>query len=201
MERVAPPIERLHTRRLVLRALTLGDAASVVSICRPLEVAKNTLSIAHPYTLADANAFLERITESMDKGDTYCWAITLADREGRSGEHIGTMGLHCQHEHRHAEVGYNIAIEHWGKGYATEALRDVLRFGFERVGLERIHAGYYTRNPASRRVLEKCGFVGEGIRPRMYLRFGEWVDLALMRLFREDWRASAQALDSAGPSG
>jgi [ribosomal protein S5]-alanine N-acetyltransferase len=197
---VTPPMETLLTERLMLRALATDDAPSVVRICRPLEVAKNTLSIVHPYTVADADSFLERITESMAKGDTYCWAIALKSSAGDTGEHIGTMGLHCNHEHRHAEVGYTIAIDHWGKGYATEALRAVIGFGFLRVGLARIHAGYYTRNPASGRVLEKCGFVQEGLRPRMYERFGEWVDLALMRIFREDWEASRVRLDSVHPS-
>jgi RimJ/RimL family protein N-acetyltransferase len=197
---MTPSMETLRTERLVLRALSIDDAASVVRICKPLEVAKNTLSIAHPYTIADANSFLERITESMANGDTYCWAIALKSPGGEAGEHIGTMGLHCNHGHHHAEVGYNIGIDHWGKGYATEALRAVVEFGFTRVGLARIHAGYYTRNPASGRVLEKCGFVQEGLRPRMYERFGEWVDLALMRIFREEWEDSRMRLDSAHPS-
>lgn len=193
-------METLTTQRLILRALSIDDAPSVVRICQPIEVAKNTLSIAHPYTLEDASSFLERITESMTKGDTYCWAVTLRSPSGDAGEHIGTMGLHCNYEHRHAEVGYSIGIDHWGKGYATEALCAVIEFGFSRVGLARIHAGYFTRNPASGRVLEKCGFVQEGLRPRMYERFGEWVDLALMRIFREDWEASRVRLDSVHPS-
>lgn len=190
MELLAPAIETLCTPRLVLRPLSLDDTVSVVRICAPKEVAMNTLSVAHPYTLTDAEAFLGRITESMEKRETYCWAITIPTPSWEPGKHIGTIGLHCNWEHRHAEVGYTIGRPDWGKGYATESLRAVIAFAFARTPLVRLHAGYYTRNPASGRVLEKCGFVQEGTRPRMYQRFGDWIDLALMRLFREDWEST-----------
>lgn len=189
MERVIPPIETLRTPRLILRAVAPEDAPSIAVVCAPKEVAMNTLKTPHPYTLDDAYAFLGRVADGVAKNELYSWGITLADAPDR---YIGTFGLHPNWEHRHAEVGYIIAMPEWGRGYATEAVRAVIAFAFERTPLVRLHAGYYTRNPASGRVLEKCGFVPEGVRPRMYERFGEWIDLALMRLFREDWARARQ---------
>jgi RimJ/RimL family protein N-acetyltransferase len=106
------------------------------------------------------------------------------------GDLLGVTSLDITPEHGHAELAYALAIEHWGKGYATEAAREVVDFGFETLGLERVHAAYYTRNAASGRVLEKLGFRPEGVRPRMYFRFGEWLDLALVRVLREEWEAA-----------
>lgn len=190
MERLAPEIQVLETPRLVLRAIASSDAESVLRICSSLEVAKNMLTAPHPYTPADAQSFLGRCKAMFDQRDGYVWAITKKAPDGNSGEHIGNIGLHCAWDHQHAEVGYTFGVPEWGKGYATEALRAVIAFAFTRTSIVRVHAGYYTRNPASGRVLEKCGFVPEGLRPRMYLKFGEWIDLALVRLFREDWIAT-----------
>lgn len=142
----------------------------------------------HPYTRADAEAFLGRVDAELAK-QGYIWAVTKKSADGGAGEHIGNIGLHTNWEHHHAETGYAFGVPYWGQGYATEAVKAVLEFGFMQTSLVRIHAGYYTRNPASGRVLEKCGFKPEGVRPRMYLKFGQWIDLALMRLFREEWEA------------
>lgn len=187
MERVAPPIESLRTERLVLRPLVAEDAPSIVRLCGHIEVAKNTLTIPHPYSLADAHAFLGRMREAREQGKSYVWAITLASPVGEPGEQIGVIGMHCEWDHLHAEVGYNLGTAAWGRGYATESLRALVRFAFTRTPLVRLNAGFYTRNPASGRVLEKCSFVQEGLRRSMYQRFGERVDVALTGLFKENW--------------
>ncbi|MBL8745879.1 MAG: GNAT family N-acetyltransferase [Phycisphaerae bacterium] len=191
MEPLIPDIETLQTGRLVLRPLTMNDAESVVRICSNFEVVRNMLTAPHPYTLADAETFLRKVTAQGHDRDSYVWAITRRTPRGDAGEHIGTIGLHGNWTHHHAEVGYCLARHEWGNGFATESLRAAVHFAFTRTSLVRLHAGYYTRNPASGRVLQKCGFTHEGLRPRMYLRFGDWLDLALMRLLREEWNPAA----------
>jgi [ribosomal protein S5]-alanine N-acetyltransferase len=84
---------------------------------------------------------------------------------------IGTVGLlRFDLDHGHAEVGYEIARRHWGRGFAPEAVAAILRYGFTVLGLHRIEAGVLPENDASVRVLQKLGFVEEGTR-RDYLHF------------------------------
>lgn len=98
--------------------------------------------------------------------DTIRWAIELVEHS----EMIGTVGLlRFNFEHRHAEVGYEIARRRWGQGFAPEAAAAVIRYGFSVLGLHRIEAGVLPGNDASVRVLQKLGFLEEGAR-RDYLR-------------------------------
>lgn len=186
MERVIPPIEALRTTRLVLRPPRPADAPIIARNCAPLEVVMNTLTMPHPYALADAEAFLGRVKAGWESGEACTWAMTRAVADGAE-ELLGCIGLRCDWTHRHAEAGYVLGMAAWGQGFATEALRAVVEYSFTRTPLERLHASYFARNPASGRVLEKCGFRPEGVRPRMYLRFGEWLDQSLMGLLREEW--------------
>jgi RimJ/RimL family protein N-acetyltransferase len=170
---------------LVLRQFEPADTPRIVALCSSFEVAKNTLTIPHPYSLADAEAFLKRVANGAERRDSYTWGITLATPAGEPGELQGAIGLRCDWTHRHAEAGYILGEVAWGHGYATEALRAVIRFAFTRTPLVRLHAAYFARNPASGRVLEKCGFTREGLRPSMYERFGERVDSVLMGLLKD----------------
>jgi ribosomal-protein-alanine N-acetyltransferase len=107
----------------------------------------------------------ERLNQRYAARDTIRWAIELLER----GEMIGTVGLlRFDFEHRHAELGYDIARRWWGRGLAPEAARAVIRYGFSVLGLHRIEAGVLPENAASVRVLQKLGFVEEGTR-RDYL--------------------------------
>jgi len=82
-------------------------------------------------------------------------------------------------EHRQGDLGYAVHPDHWGKGYATEALRRILEFGFEELSLERIWATADVRNVASRRVMEKAGMEREGLMRHLLLVRGAWRDSVL----------------------
>ena len=75
----------------------------------------------------------------------------------------------------------------WGKGYATEAATEVIRYGFEGCGLRRIFAGCFARNVASGRVLQKVGMQAEGTLRRHQLKWGELLDIAFYGILREAW--------------
>jgi ribosomal-protein-alanine N-acetyltransferase len=93
------------------------------------------------------------------------WAIEPIEHD----EMIGTVGLlRFDFEHRHAELGYDLARRWWGRGLIPEAAAAVIRYGFSVLGLHRIEAGVLPENDASVRVLQKLGFVEEGTR-RDYL--------------------------------
>ena len=116
-------------------------------------------------TLAEAHAALERLEQRYAARDAIRWAIELVEQ----GEMIGTVGLlRFDFEHRHAEIGYEIARRWWGRGLTPEAAAAVIRYGFSVLGLHRIEAGVLPGNEASVRVLQKLGFNEEGTR-RDYL--------------------------------
>jgi RimJ/RimL family protein N-acetyltransferase len=144
----------LATQRLTLRAPRAQDAKAIASLINDRRIAENTARIPHPYSLADAHAFLAQINRDPRQPS---FAIALAD-----GTIIGGCGIHVL-SGGEPELGYWIGVPHWGRGYATEAARAVLDHGFGALGYERITSRARVSNPASRRVLEKCGFQWTGV--------------------------------------
>jgi ribosomal-protein-alanine N-acetyltransferase len=157
-------IPELATERLRLRAPLPQDAAAVLDIIGDPEVTRY-LNLPTFTTLTEAQEALERLQQRFTARDAIRWAIVLVERN----EMIGTVGLlRFDFEHRHAEVGYEIARRWWGRGLTSEAAAAVIRYGFSVLGLHRIEAGVLPGNDASVRVLRKLGFVEEGTR-RDYL--------------------------------
>ena len=143
----------LETERLVLRAPRLEDAKAVVALASDRRVAENTARIPHPYRTSDA---LEWITSVTAEEGKQTFLITLA------GAPIGACGIDLR-EASTPELGYWTGAPHWGQGYATEAARAVIDHAFTDLGHEALQAGARVSNPASRRVLEKCGFQWTGV--------------------------------------
>ena len=77
-------------------------------------------------------------------------------------------------------------MPYWGRGYATEAARAVVRYGFDTLALERIAARAFCRNPASSRVLRKIGMRHEGTQRKALPKYGELLDTELYAILRED---------------
>src|SRR5262249_53345409 len=90
-------------------------------------------------------------------------------------------------EHCQAEMGFWVGVEFWGKAYATEASAATLRFGFEQLNLNRIHAHHMVRNPASGRVLEKIGMKREGLLRQRVRKWGVFEDVVSLAILQEDW--------------
>ena len=152
---------RLRTERLVLRAFSADDAPTVQRLAGDREVASTTLTIPHPYE------------DGM--------AVTT-ETDGL----VGAVGLHLKLEHLRAELGYWIGVPFWNRGYATEAAEAVMRFGFDELGLNRIQAGHFARNPASGRVMEKLGMTLEAVRREHVLKDDELEDLVLYAVLESD---------------
>ncbi len=143
----------LETERLVLRAPRLEDAKAVVALASDRRVAENTARIPHPYRMSDALEWITSVTGEVGK---QTFLITLA------GTPIGACGIDLR-EASTPELGYWIGAAHWGQGFATEAARAVIDHAFTELGHEALQAGARVSNPASRRVLEKCGFQWTGV--------------------------------------
>ncbi len=150
------PLPSLRTARLELRPFHLADAPVVQVLLSDREVARQTLTIPHPYPDGAADEFIRKHAAWIAEGKQLIWAITRHDAI------VGAMGLHIVAAHSRAEVGYWIARAAWGQGIATEALLAVIAHGFDVVGLHRIDAQHYVENPASGAVMRKAGMTHEG---------------------------------------
>jgi RimJ/RimL family protein N-acetyltransferase len=176
----------LATKRLTLRAPRVADAKAIASLINDRRIAENTARIPHPYSLADAHAFLAQVNRAAGEPS---FAIVLAD-----GTIIGGCGIHVL-SGGEPELGYWIGVPYWGRGYATEAARAVLDHGFGALGCERLTSRARVSNPASRRVLEKCGFQWTGV---SLIRIHALKSSAPIDCFRLDCRlwASLRSLGS-----
>ncbi|HWL53502.1 MAG TPA: GNAT family N-acetyltransferase [Chthoniobacteraceae bacterium] len=174
----------LQTERLALRPLVLEDARALTALAGAPEIAATTLRIPHPYPRAEARRFI-KTQESLFLSDR---GATFAIEDGTTGELYGCVGFGCENEHRRAELGYWIGLPYWGRGYATEAARKIVAYGFAIWKLHRITAHHFVSNPASGRVLEKLGMKREGLLREHFYKPGQgFRDAYLYGLLVRDW--------------
>jgi RimJ/RimL family protein N-acetyltransferase len=177
------PQPTLQTDRLILRPFTLDDAPAVRRLAGDPAIADTTLNIPHPYEAGMAEAWIETHPQQYEKGEGATFAIVRR----ADGVLVGAIGIHPRAKHDRAEIGYWIGKPYWGQGIATEAARAVVDYGFETLGLNRIYAYHFGRNPASGRVMQKLGMKYEGTL-RQHVRNGEqYEDLATYGMLRDEW--------------
>lgn len=150
------PQVTLRTGRLVLRFPQLDDAHAIYhGYATDPEVARWVIWAPHT-SIDDTYRFLTQFIASGRRADQYPWVITL----GAGDILIGAMHLRL-HRPR-AELGFNLARQFWGRGFATEAVEAVIAFARSLAGIERVQAFCHVKNAASARVLEKAGMQCEG---------------------------------------
>lgn len=177
----------LATDRLRLRAVVESDAADIQRLANDIDVARMTAVIPHPYEDGVAEEWIASSRTDYETGRGSNFAITLRE----TAELIGVCGIGIAAAHDRGEFGYWIGRPYWGNGYATEAARALVAHAFGDLGLNRLQAGAFTHNPASIRVLEKVGLREEGVRRQLLKRFGEYGDVVLFGLLREDYEENA----------
>ena len=169
----------LETKRLALRAPCLEDAKTVAMLANDRRIAENTARIPHPYDVSDAEKF---ITGTNTAGGEIAFLITL-----RNGSVIGACGAMFADET--PELGYWLGAPYWGKGYATEALHALIDYAFGELDHAALQAGARVTNPASRRVLEKCGFQWTGVGLYRIRALNSSAPIDRFRLERGIWSA------------
>lgn len=177
----------LTTDRLILRPFTDDDAFDVERQAGAREVADTTLNIPHPYPHGAAAQWILLHAPAWEQGTSVTFAIT----EKETGKLVGAISLMIKREHRRAELGYWIAVERWNRGYATEASQRIIDFGFEVLGLHRIEARHFLRNPASGEVMKKLGMQPEGIERDWAIKWERFESLALYSILEPEWAAGA----------
>ncbi len=180
-----PPIE---TERLVLRRLEMNDAQDIYEYGRDPEVARHVLW--EPYeTVSECRSYIRTMQRRYRAGEPSSWGIEIKG----AGRVVGTIGyMWYQEEHSSAEVGYSLARDQWNRGLMTEALQAVIAHSFEALHLNRVEAQHELTNPASGRVMEKCGMRYEGVLRERLRNKSRYVDVALYAILRSDYAAQAR---------
>ncbi|MDF1697687.1 MAG: GNAT family protein [Saprospiraceae bacterium] len=156
--------------KIILRELAIQDLEHLSTLANNIKIWNNVRdSMPHPYTMQEANFFIE-LLQKEDPKTTF--AITC------NGLFCGMIGLHQQNDvyRKSAELGYWIGEPYWGKGVASEAVRQITDFGFTELDLERIFAGVFEYNLGSMRVLEKNNFKHEGIARKAVFKNDQFYD-------------------------
>ena len=178
------PYPELRTDRLILRELALEDAPSLQRLAGEWEVARMMLFIPHPYEDGMAEEWIATCRPAYEAGERMTWAVALREK----GTLVGSITLHLHPLHDNAELGYWIGRPYWGCGYATEAAENAVRYGFEELGLHRIHSSRFGSNHASGKVMRKVGMSRDGTRPEHYKKWGAYEDRVDYGLLARDWR-------------
>lgn len=141
----------LDTARLRLRRLERADASAITALLADGVVARTTSNIPHPFDQSCALGFIADMERAAAAGQGYALAIERTTDRAL----VGCIGFEVQG--LTAEIGYWVGRDCWGRGYATEAVRRLLRLLFKNFRLSAVRAAALTHNPASCRVLEKAG--------------------------------------------
>jgi ribosomal-protein-alanine N-acetyltransferase len=173
----------IETERIILRKLTMRDAPDMFRYCQDKEVARHVLWEAHT-SILETRAYIRYNLYQYRSGEPASWGIILRE----TNRVVGTIGyMSYNADNSTVEIGYSLAREQWGKGLMTEALLAVIGETFRTLKVHRIEAMHFTDNPASGRVMAKCGMTHEGhMRERICCK-GVFRDVEMWGILRKDW--------------
>ncbi|RZT23788.1 GNAT family N-acetyltransferase [Fictibacillus sp. BK138] len=176
-------IPSLETERILLRKITMDDLEDMFEYGSDEDVAKYVTWDKHK-TTNDTKEFIEFVLGRYEKGEVAPWGIELKE----NGKFIGTVDfVSWSPYHNNAEIGYVLSKPYWGKGITTEAVHELIRFGFGKMDLVRIQARCFMENIGSERVMEKIGMTYEGVIRKGMFAKGEHRDLKLYSLLKEEF--------------
>jgi RimJ/RimL family protein N-acetyltransferase len=177
-------LEYIHTHHLLLREVNLGDLRYIHDLHSLEETNQyNTLGIPESVEITQ-----QLITEWLALAEETPRKKYVFYIETISQSFVGIIGINIGKPHyRNAEIWFKLSPTHWNKGYGTEAVKAILKFGFNQLGLHRMEAGCVTENIASIRVLEKAGFAREGHLRKLIPIRGQWFDNYSFAILEEDF--------------
>lgn len=190
----------LRTARLELRPIGLGDVEALWPFVSDPELPRLMTWEAHR-DRAETEGFVRASAAARAEGTGFVWSMWL------EGALVGVIGLHDvvrvvrAWRLERAELGYWCGAAYRGRGLVTEAAREVLRFGFEELGLHKLTVGCASENLASKAVIERLGFRLVGVQRDHFFRFDRWWDHLSFELLLEEWRLPREAGTSAPPRG
>jgi RimJ/RimL family protein N-acetyltransferase len=167
----------LETERLMLRRPTLADVKAISRLANDRRIAENTRRLPHPYLPDHAVEFVRALAS--DPRETVFLIET-------SHTPIGVVGIDWR-EPDAPELGYWLGADYWGQGFGTEAARAVIDFAFGEFDTEQLVSGARVANPASRNILEKCGFQWSGVELHRFEAIASSTPVDCFRLSRGVW--------------
>ena len=171
----------LQSARLRLRPFVLDDIPEVNRLVGDYAVATPLSAVAHPYSEDDARRWIVKHQPGYEAGGSLNFAV----ERRRDGALVGFIGIGGRD--RQAGMGYWYGKPFWGNGYATEAGRTTLAFGFEELELQRVEASHLSSNGASGRVLQKMGMHFVGRNPHYYPKWDKHCDKDEYAITRTDY--------------
>ena len=178
-------MKAIETERLLLRDLVTGDRHAVHEYASDPEVVR--FMDWGPNTKDETDEFIKRSisTQNEKPRRNFTLAIILKN----TGELIGSCGIHVSNpENREGWLGYCLNRNFWGRGYATETARGLVKFGFAKLDLHRLFATCDPENSASAHVLEKSGMKREGhLREHKWSK-GKWRNSYIYAILQQDWK-------------
>jgi ribosomal-protein-alanine N-acetyltransferase len=178
------PFPNLETKRLLLRQLENSDVKEVFALRSNPSTMK---FIPRPLVTSDEEALehIAMINAKIDNNEGINWAITMKGNP----KLIGIIGhFKIQPQNYRAEIGYMILPEYHGQGIVAEAIKEVVRYGFEEMNLHSIEAIIDPNNLASERVLQKNGFVKEAHILENEFFDGKFIDTVIYSLLKRDFK-------------
>lgn len=173
----------LQTSRLDLVEITADHRKDIFKLFADVEVTRfyNVVPLKEE---KEAQRYIDWFASRFSDGLGVRWGIALKGQR----RIIGTLGFnHYIKDHR-GNIGYDLMKEHWNGGYISEALRTIIEYGFHVLEINRLEAEVMQSNTASERVLEKLGFVREGVLRQWMLWNNRYYDMTMFSLLRSDWK-------------
>lgn len=178
----------IKTNRLNIRPYEQGDEEAIYGVINSQGIFETTLNIPYPYPREQLKIWLHFIMKNSLYKRGYEYGIFKKDHT-----YIGNVGIvNIDWVNHHAEITYFIGEEYWGQGYATEAVRAMIRFAFQELGLERIQGRCMVINPASLRVMQKCGLKYEGKARHEVIKSGNYMDVWHTAILKKDFLATEE---------
>jgi [ribosomal protein S5]-alanine N-acetyltransferase len=172
----------IETNRLFLRKATKLDAKHMFTYLSDKDVVKH-MGLEPFQTLNDVYDEISWYQSIYDEGSGIRWGITLKD----SDKVIGSCGfLNMKFKHHRAEVGFELSKDYWGKGIASEALEAIVRYGYLHYQLERIEALIELKNIPSQILVERLGFIREGLLRHYEFTCGKFDDLYIYSILKDE---------------
>ena len=178
----------IETERLIIRQFVIEDANDVYECCNDFEVAKTTLGLPWPYTVEIAKSWIEKHPQREKLGVSYEFAICFKEEPNKVIGSVSLMDINPIA--KRAEMGYWVARKYWKQGIATEAAKAMINFGFDNLGLHSIFARYFDINPASGRVMQKCGMTYVGTIRDHEFRFDKFYNVGYYEMLSTDKRVN-----------
>jgi RimJ/RimL family protein N-acetyltransferase len=176
-----------YGKKVQLRPVEPEDLDNIMEYWNNLEVMQY-LAHAIPVSRAKEREIVEKISKSDPWKDGH---LPLAIEDKKTGEFMGTVGLHrISRQNRNADLGIVLGKpENYGKGFGTDAIRTMLWVAFNIIGLESVHLSTYTMNERAQSAFKSAGFKEVGRRRKAYFTMGEFRDVIIMDILKEEFFA------------